>query len=365
MKNYLILKNPIAKLKEYIFIILTATAILMGAFSKSYAAEKVFTINNLKIQATVDLNFSRDKYIKKALYKSFELLMAKILLSNDVKKIKNIKKKQIIKLIKSFQITDEKYRKNQYHAEFAIHYDENKVKNLLYENNISYSRPKTITAIFFPILYVNEDLKNFKQNYFYQNWNNIEIDHEVIDFLLPIDDLEDISKIKKIRNNFKSFEVESLIYKYDVKNYAFTLMNYNNKKIKIYLKTNFEGSLVSKNFSYDLERIDDDLRLSIILKDLKREITDLWKQANLINLLMPLSINVKFKHKSLVELNSLKKILYKVNIIDNFSLERFSIDDSDFKIYYYGNPKRLKLELLSFGYDLNNDNGYWGLKLNE
>ena len=60
-----------------------------------------------------------------------------------------------------------------------------------------------------------------------------------------------------------------------------------------------------------------------------------------------------------------KKILYKVNIIDNFSLERFSIDDSDFKIYYYGNPKRLKLELLSFGYDLNNDNGYWGLKLNE
>ena len=365
MKNYLILKNPVAKVKEYIFIILTATVILMAAFSKSYAMEKVFTINNLKIQATVDLNFSRDKYIKKALYTSFELLMEKILLSNDVKKIKNIKKKQIIKLIKSFQITDEKYRKNQYHAEFAIHYDENKVKKLLYENNISYSRPKTITAIFFPILYINEDLKNFKKNYFYKNWNNIEIDHEVINFLLPIDDLEDISKIKKIKNNFKSFEVDSLIYKYDIKNYAFALMNYNNKKLKIYLKTSFEGSLISKNFSYDLENIDDDLRLSKILKDLKREITDIWKQANLINLLMPLSINVKFKHENLTELNNLKKALSKANIIDNFSLEKFSIDDSDFKIYYYGNPKRLKLELISFGYDLNNDNGYWGIILNE
>ena len=159
--------------------------------------------------------------------------------------------------------------------------------------------------------------------------------------------------------------MESLIYKYDIKNYAFALINYNNKKIKIYLKTNFEGSKVSKNFSYELEEIDDNLRLNIILKDLKREITDLWKEANLINLLMPLSINVKFKHKNLIELNKLKKTLHKVNIIDNFSLEKFSIDNSDFKIFYYGNPKRLKLELQSFGYNLNNDNGYWGLKLNE
>ena len=365
MKNYLILKNIIAKIKEYIFIFSTATIILAIASVKSYSEEKVFSVSNLKVQATVDLNFSRDKYIKKAFYDSFNILMSKILLSKDLKRIKNIKKNQIITLIKSFQITEEKYRKNQYYAEFIIHYDENKVRKLLYKNNISYSRPKSITAIFFPILYVDDDMNNFKDNYFYQNWNNIEIDNEVINFLLPIDDLEDISNIEKIKNNFKSFEVDNLIYKYDVKNYAFALMNYNNKKIKIYLKTNFEGSKISKNLSYELKSINDDLGLSIILKDLKREITDLWKQANLINLLMPLSINIKFEHKNLTELNNLKKTLYKVNIIDNFSLEKFDIKNSDFQIFYYGNPKRLKLELLSFGYDLNNDNGYWGLKLNE
>ena len=365
MKYYLKCNNIIFKLKEYIFIIFTATVILTHTSIKSYSEEKVFSITNLKIQATVDLNFSRDQYIKKAFYESFEMLMSKILLSKDLKKIKNIKKSEIKNLIKSFQITDEKYRKEKYYAQFSIHYDEDKVRTLLYKNNISYSRPKSITAIFFPILYIDDDLTNFKENYFYNNWNNVEIDNEVINFLLPIDDLEDISKIKKIRNNFKSFEVANLIYKYDIKNYAFTLMNYNNKKIKIYLKTNFEGSKVSKNLSYDLNSFNDDLKLNIILKDLKKEITDLWKQANLINLLMPLSINIKFEHKNLEELNNLKKTLYKVNIIDNFNLEKFSIKDSDFKIFYYGNPKRLKLELLSFGYDLNNEKGYWGLKLNE
>ena len=81
MKNYLISNFLNNKVKEYIFIILTATILLIVPFTKSYSEEKVFSITNLKIQATVDLNFSRDKYIKSALHKSFDLLMSKILLS--------------------------------------------------------------------------------------------------------------------------------------------------------------------------------------------------------------------------------------------------------------------------------------------
>ena len=80
---------------------------------------------------------------------------------------------------------------------------------------------------------------------------------------------------------------------------------------------------------------------------------------------MPLTINVKFNHKNLNELDNLKKTLSNVNIVDNFDLKEFTINSSDFKIYYYGNPRKLKSELLQFGYDLNNENGYWELKLND
>ena len=41
------------------------------------------------------------------------------------------------------------------------------------------------------------------------------------------------------------------------------------------------------------------------------------------------------------------------------------INNSFFKIYYYGNPKKLRSELLKFGYQLNNDQGYWGLYIND
>ena len=86
MKNYLLLKYLISFLREYIFIFLTATIFLFTTSTKSFSEENVFIINNVKIVGTVDLNFSREKYLNKAFLDSFEILMSKVLLSRDLKK---------------------------------------------------------------------------------------------------------------------------------------------------------------------------------------------------------------------------------------------------------------------------------------
>ena len=95
------------------------------------------------------------------------------------------------------------------------------------------------------------------------------------------------------------------------------------------------------------------------------KITDIWKEENLINLLMPLSIELKFQHKNLKNLDELRNTFNKINIIDSYSLEELNINNSFFKIYYYGNPKKLKSDLLKFGYKLNDNQGFWQLYLNE
>ena len=104
MKNYLLIKKLLFKSREYIFIILTATILLLISFSKSFSEENIFTVDNVEVEGKIDLNFSRDKFINKAFSKSFEELMAKIVLSRDLEKIKNIRLDKIKNLIKSFQI---------------------------------------------------------------------------------------------------------------------------------------------------------------------------------------------------------------------------------------------------------------------
>ena len=70
MKNFLIYKNLISRLREYIFIFLTATIFSIIIISKSFSNENIFIVDNIKVQGPIDLNFSRDKYINEAFIKS-------------------------------------------------------------------------------------------------------------------------------------------------------------------------------------------------------------------------------------------------------------------------------------------------------
>ena len=358
-------KYFILKFRKCVFIVLTTIIFLVILLSKSYSKENVFVIDNIKVKGEIDINFSREKYIDKAFLKSFEILMSRILLSKDSNKISNISLNKIKNLIKSFQIYEETYRKNEYKANFKIYYNEAKIKKFLGQKNISFSQQKNISAVFFPMLFVNDEMQDFYENFFYKKWTDIEITNELINFILPLEDLDDISKIKETKNRIEDLNINDFVNKYDTKNFIFALINFQNKQLDIHLKINFVESKTSKNISYELDDINNETRLYFILKDLKAQITEIWKKENLINPSIPLSIRIKFSYTKLQDLDQLKNIFYNISFVNNFSLEELDINNSFFKIDYYGNPKRLKTELLKFDYRLKNDQGYWEIYLDE
>ena len=104
MSNYFI-----NRLKEYIFIILTATIFSVGFFSKTFSSENVFVVDNIEVTGNFNTNFSREKYINKAFLDSFKILMSKILLSEDLVKLNDIKLNQVKVLVNSFKIENETY----------------------------------------------------------------------------------------------------------------------------------------------------------------------------------------------------------------------------------------------------------------
>ena len=358
-------KYLLNKSREYIIIILFATILLLVSFSKSFSEDNIFVVDKVEVNGTIDLNFSREKYINKAFLESFRLLTSKILVSRDLEKVSNIKLKKIKSLINSFQIIDETYISNEYKLILRISYNDDKIKKFLGQKNISFSQPKKISAIFFPILIINDEIKNFDENFFYSNWNSVQIENESINFILPIDELDDSFKIREMKNRIEDIEISSLVNKYDIKNYTFAIIDYNNENLKIHIKTKFEENKMSKNIFYKISNINDKKELNLILIDLKMQITDLWKEANVVNLLLPLSIKIKFENKNLLNLDKLKNNLSSISIVDSYFLDEFDINNSYFKIYYYGNPKKLTTELLKFGYKLKNEQGHWELKINE
>ena len=365
MKNNSLFIFLSAKKSKYVFISLNIIIFLLITTVKSYSKDDVFTVTDIEVIGDVNVNFSREKYLNKAFKSSFEMLMNKILLKRELKKVRNIELKKIKNLINRFQIIEESYSKDEYKIKLKIFYDGMKVKKFLGKKNISFSQPEKITVMFYPVFFINGEIQSFNENYFYRNWGKINIKNEVIKFLLPLEDLEDFSKIIQMKNDIEKLDVSKLINKYDITNYVFTLIDYQNQKLSIHMKTNFNNKKVSKNILYQINNLDNAEEFNSILKNLKLEIIDIWKEENLINLLMPLSIKIKFEHTELKNLDDLKKTLPKINIIDDYILEEFNINNSFFKIYYFGDPKKLKSELLKFGYDLKNVQGKWQLYLNE
>ena len=168
-----------------------------------------------------------------------------------------------------------------------------------------------------------------------------------------------------MKDKIEELNIESFVNKYDIKNYVFALMDYQKKKLSIHLKINFNNNKTKKNILYDIKNINNKAELNFVIRDLKLKITDFWREENLINLAIPLSIKLKFYHKNPKNLDDLRKIFQKISIINNYTLEEFNINNSSFKIYYYGGPKKLKSELSKFGYQLENVQGVWQLYLNE
>ena len=124
-------KYLLNKSREYIFIILFAIILLLVSFSKSFSEDNIFVVDKVEVNGTIDLNFSRDKYLNRAFLDSFNILMNKILLTRDLKKVSNINLKQIQQLINSFQIIEESYRMKEYRANIKIFYNEQKIKDFL------------------------------------------------------------------------------------------------------------------------------------------------------------------------------------------------------------------------------------------
>ena len=59
-------------MKTYLFTILAVTILSLFSYTKSFAQDNVFMVENIKVEGKLDANFSREKYINRAISKSFK-----------------------------------------------------------------------------------------------------------------------------------------------------------------------------------------------------------------------------------------------------------------------------------------------------
>jgi len=348
--------------KVYIFFISFVLFIII--FSTTYLHANTFRVSNIEISSQFELNFKKSSVIDEGFQISFSNLISMVTTSGDKNKIKNIKIKEIKSMIDSFTISDEKFINNEYFAKLETTFNKRKILKFLEKKNIFPSIPIRKKVLLVPILVDTKTNKThlFNNNIFYDRWNDTKKNYQLLDYLLPSDDLEDLNKLQEMSDSIETYDFINLITKYDLKDYIISIIFKNEDEVKILSKINLNNSLKIKNQKYSKIDLTNEKDFNKILEDVKNTYEDEWKKNNQINTSIKLPLTISINSKDYKKIISLEEALTNIDLISNFYILNFNNKNTQYRIIYNGSPKTFLNDMVNRNFDLEMENNVWLVK---
>ncbi len=326
-----------------------------------FSKNNLFNVNNIQIE-------KKDKITNKALAdkairKGFNQLLNKILLKRDADKFSDLSFSTVKQLVIYYQIGDiAKQENKEQFVNFNVTFDKDKIHDLFFKRGISYSKISDKEIYILPILIKRNEIFVFNNNFFYKNWNKIyEID--LIEFILPLENIETIKKINEQRSNLIDLEIDKLFKEYSIKNLALIIIEDNSaSNERVYIKTKIQGKNISKSLELKRKNLSTNKFYEKIIIETKKELVDLIKSKNLIDVRTPSFLNIKLnvnKKSNLVVFNSRTK---NIDSIENIYVQEFNKEFMNLRIKYLGKLEKLINEFKKENINLHLINEQWIIK---
>ena len=299
----------------------------------------------------------------RAMKKGYEELINRILLEKDVKKLSELDFNEIQNLVSYYQILDDQIKKEKNKKYFNIYFDKEKFHNLLYLKGISYSDIENFDIYLLPLLKKNDQVFVYSNNYFYQNWKK-KNESELIEFILPIENIETIQQINLFQNKLFDIDPKDIFEDYENKNLTLIIIEIiNEKEIKVFLKTSIMGKRINRSLRINDKDLTDEKLYDYIIFKVKNEIINIVKSQNLIDIRVPSFINIKFiqdKNNSLLEL---KKRINNIGLIEEIYVQELNNEFISIKIKYLGKIDKIIEKLKNEKVILKYNGEEWSLKI--
>jgi hypothetical protein len=348
--------------KVYIFFISFVLFIII--FSTTYLSANTFKVSDIEISSPFELDFKKNKVIDVGFQTSFLNLLSMITTSGDKEKIKNISLKELKSMIDSFTISNERFINNEYYAKLETTFNKKKILNFLERNSIFPSVPIRNKILLVPVVVdvENNSIYLFNNNIFYEQWNNIENNYQLLEYLLPSEDLEDLNKLQKVADSIETYDFTNLIKKYDLKDYIISIIYKNKDEVKVLSKINLNNSLKINNQKFSKINLNNEKDFNMIIEKLKSFYEDEWKKNNEINTSIKLPLTISIKSTDYKKIVYLEEVLTKNDLISSFYILHFNNEHTQYRIIYNGSPKTFFNDMSNKNFDLVMDNNVWTVK---
>jgi len=348
--------------KLYIFFLLVA--VLNIFFSTGICHAKTFSINDVELSTPFKINFDKNKIIDEGFILAFNQLFLSIVQSKDQKKLEQIPLNQIKGMIDTFSIKEEKFVDEIYHIKINVSFNKKLIFDLLENKNIFPSLPVKKKIIFIPIIIDQNknQVKMFSDNIIYNFWNSNVNEYDLLNYILPTEDLEDLNLIKKNIENLEKFEFKEIVKKYNLENYIVSVFFMGSDQTRLLNKISFDNKRNLKNSL--INNIDFNSRSEInkLIKTLKITFEDYWKSQNEINTSVKLPLTISVENNNNIKIYKLEEKLSEIDLIYNFYIYKFDNKNNIYKITFNGTPDKFIEVMKNNNYEFETSKKVWIMK---
>jgi len=345
----------------YNFFLFLALINIFFSTGKSYA--KTFSINDIEISTPFEINFNKNEIIDDGFKEAFNELILSIVQSKDQIKLKNIPVNQIKGMIETFSIKEEKFINEIYYLTLNVSFNKKNIFDLLETKNIFPSLPVKKDFLFIPV-FVDQNknqVSMFAENKLFSKWNLNNKKNSLLNYILPTQDLDDFSLIKRNINNLETYDFKEIINKYNINDHIIMIVFKDNNKLRVYNKIFFNKKNNLKNLNYTEVNFDNEEEIFKFIDNLKLVYEDFWKSQNQINTSVKLSLNISIDNSNNIKINKFEKILSNMDLIYNSYIYKFDNQNNYYKVIFNGTPDKF-LEVMSYhNYDFEIKNKIWVL----
>ena len=354
------MKSKILLIQGTIYPIILVLALFKIFFSTTFSYAETFDIKNIQISKQFDMNFQKIDVLDEGFKIAYNDLILSITKSKDQNKLNDLSLFEIKTMIDNFSIKEEKFIDDIYYVNLDVTFNKKKVFSFLEKKNIFPSLPKKKKILFIPVV-IQEENKNiniFSENIFYQNWL-INDNKNQLNYVLPVDDLEDIQIIKSKYEYLENYDFKEIINKYSLDNYIIALIYKNNTDLRVLSKIKLSDKMVLDNRKF--KDFTDKSSFNIINK-LKLIYEDYWKKENQINTSIKLPISIAINVSDVEKIEDFEKTINKFDLVSSFNVSKIDNINIYYKVIFNGTPQAFIIGMQSSGFDLDIKNKIWILK---
>src|SRR5210317_639745 len=318
----------------YIFFLLFA--LIKTFFSTGNLYAKGFNISNVEISTKFEINFNRDYVLDEGFDLSFNKLIQTILKSEDQKKINNTSLNEIKSMIETFSIKEEKFVNQIYYLNLDVTFNKKQIFEFLEKKNVFPSLPIKNKVFLLPIIIdeSKDEILVFSDNFIFKKINYNIQSNELLEYVLPSEDLEDLKLIKDNIQNIENYDFSKIINKYFLNDYVITLLFQGSDQLRVLSKINFNNKKFIDNKTFTNLNFVTMENQNKLIQIIKTTYEDQWKLINQINTSIKLPLTISIENNESLKISKFEKTLTELDLIYDFNINKFDHKKIIYKVIF-------------------------------